>query len=190
MLKSLWNIPAIKSRYTTQNIKLSMKDFFSKCDQICRKLRIWSHLLKKYLLENSIFLFSDLSLCCKGCYHQRSYLKSFSSLMNKLNIRGPSIDPWPEYNGLSMNGLLSIWALQCTILVHFFSMFHSCPFFMLNFFPRCAFFMLNHFPCCTLFMLHFGRVELFPCCTLLVAFFHIAISCVALFTYCTFFMLQ
>ena len=29
-------------------------DFFSKCDQICRKLRIRSHLLKKFLIENCI----------------------------------------------------------------------------------------------------------------------------------------
>ena len=32
-----------------------MKDFFSKCDQIDRKLRIWSHLLQKSLMENFIF---------------------------------------------------------------------------------------------------------------------------------------
>ena len=30
-------------------------DFFSKCDQIRRELRIWLHLLKKYLMENFIF---------------------------------------------------------------------------------------------------------------------------------------
>ena len=36
-----------------------IKDFFSKSDQIRRKLRIWSHLLKKSLLENFIFLCSD-----------------------------------------------------------------------------------------------------------------------------------
>ena len=29
--------------------------FFNKCDQIPRKRRIWSHLLKKSLMENSIF---------------------------------------------------------------------------------------------------------------------------------------
>ena len=40
---------------TAQIIKFSMKDFFSKCDQIRRKLRIWSHLLKKSLMENFIF---------------------------------------------------------------------------------------------------------------------------------------
>ena len=33
-----------------------MKDFFSKCDQICSFLRIWSHLLKKSLMENFIFV--------------------------------------------------------------------------------------------------------------------------------------
>ena len=32
-----------------------MKDFFSKCDQIRSFLRIWSHLLKKSLMENFIF---------------------------------------------------------------------------------------------------------------------------------------
>ena len=38
-----------------KKMKFSMKDFFSKCDQIRRKLRIWSHLLKKSLKENFIF---------------------------------------------------------------------------------------------------------------------------------------
>ena len=32
----------------------SIKDFFSKCDQICRKLP-WSHLLKKSLMKNFVF---------------------------------------------------------------------------------------------------------------------------------------
>ena len=41
--------------YTAQKMKFSIKDFFSKCDQILRKLRIWSHLLKKSLMENFIF---------------------------------------------------------------------------------------------------------------------------------------
>ena len=38
-----------------KKIKISIKDFFSECDQIRRKLRIWSHLLKKSLMENFIF---------------------------------------------------------------------------------------------------------------------------------------
>ena len=40
---------------TAKKLKFSRKDFFSKCDQIRRKLRIWSYLLKKSLMENFFF---------------------------------------------------------------------------------------------------------------------------------------
>ena len=40
---------------TAQKMKFFITDFFSKCDQIRRKLRIWSHLLKKSLIKNFIF---------------------------------------------------------------------------------------------------------------------------------------
>ena len=43
-------------------MKISVKDFFSKCYQICWKLRIWSHLLKKSLMENFFFLCSVTSI--------------------------------------------------------------------------------------------------------------------------------
>ena len=43
----------IKRIYTAQ--KFSIKDFFSKYEQICRKLQIWSNLLKNSLMENFIF---------------------------------------------------------------------------------------------------------------------------------------
>ena len=36
-------------------MEFSIKDFFTKCDQILSFLRIWSHLLKKSLMENFIF---------------------------------------------------------------------------------------------------------------------------------------
>ena len=39
-----------------KKMKFSIKDFFSKWDQIRRKLRIWSHSLKKSLIENFIFV--------------------------------------------------------------------------------------------------------------------------------------
>ena len=41
--------------FTVQKIKFSIKDFFSKCDQIRSFLRTWSHLLKKSLMENFTF---------------------------------------------------------------------------------------------------------------------------------------
>ena len=40
---------------TAQKMKFSIKDFFSKCDQIRSFLRILPHLLKKSLMENFIF---------------------------------------------------------------------------------------------------------------------------------------
>ena len=41
--------------FAAQKMKFSISDFFGKCDQIRRKLRIWSHLLKKSVVENFIF---------------------------------------------------------------------------------------------------------------------------------------
>ena len=45
----------MQDQFTAQKMKLSIKDFFSKCDQIRKKLRIWTHLLKISLMENFIF---------------------------------------------------------------------------------------------------------------------------------------
>ena len=51
-----------------KKMKFSIKDFFSKCDQIHRKLRIWSHLLAKSLMENFIFcvVFFQTSVIPRG----------------------------------------------------------------------------------------------------------------------------
>ena len=45
-----------------KEMKFSIKDCFSKCDQIGSFLRIWSHLLKKSLMENFIFCAVCLNL--------------------------------------------------------------------------------------------------------------------------------
>ena len=45
---------------TAQKMKFSIKDSFSKCDQIRKKLRIWSHLLKKSLMENLIICAAEV----------------------------------------------------------------------------------------------------------------------------------
>ena len=60
---------------TAQKMESSIKDFFSKCDQIRRKLRIWSYLLKKSLMESFIFC-----LVRKQEYHQPN-LWHFNSVM-------------------------------------------------------------------------------------------------------------
>ena len=46
-----------------QKMKFFIKNFFGKCDQIRRKLRIWSHLLKKSLIETSFFVHCPLHCC-------------------------------------------------------------------------------------------------------------------------------
>ena len=45
----------IFSTITAQKMRFSIKDFFIKCEEILRKPRICSHLLKKSLMENFIF---------------------------------------------------------------------------------------------------------------------------------------
>ena len=46
---------AQKYFFNAQKMKFFIKDFFSKYDQIRSFLWIWSHLLKKSLMENFIF---------------------------------------------------------------------------------------------------------------------------------------
>ena len=50
----------IVQKITTQKIKLSIKDCFSKCEQIRRN---GSHLLKKFLIENFIFCAMNEVFC-------------------------------------------------------------------------------------------------------------------------------
>ena len=40
------------NKNTTQKMKVSIKDFFTACDQICSLLQVWSHLPKKCFMEN------------------------------------------------------------------------------------------------------------------------------------------
>ena len=50
-----------KAISTAQKMKFSIKDFFSKCDKIRSFLRIWSHALKKSVMENFISLCSAVT---------------------------------------------------------------------------------------------------------------------------------
>ena len=71
-------------------MKFSIKDFFSKCDQICSFLRIWSHLLKKSLIENFIF-YAVLKQTCSSKFHQKYFLVTSTlgkPLVEKVYIKG------------------------------------------------------------------------------------------------------
>ena len=82
--KSAVNVSRLKSlnQCTTQKMKFSIKDFFSKCDQIRSYLWIWSHLLKKSLMENFIF--------CAVMFATQIFLNYFGikSLFSVVNLRG------------------------------------------------------------------------------------------------------
>ena len=62
---------------TAQKMKFSIKDFFSKCDQICNLLRIWSHLLNKSLTENFIFCSVQENICNYLC-DRKNYIHQTS----------------------------------------------------------------------------------------------------------------
>ena len=61
--------------HTAQEVRFSIKDFFTTCDQIRSFLRIWSYLLKKPLMENFHFLCSD----------------------NQLKVNDKLVGEWQEY---------------------------------------------------------------------------------------------
>ena len=52
--------------HCTKRMKFFIQDFFSKNDQIHRKLQIWSHLPIKSLMENFIFLCSVSNISDEG----------------------------------------------------------------------------------------------------------------------------
>ena len=61
---------------------IRVKYFFSKCGQICRKPRIWSHALKKSLIENFIFsavfledILMEMVMHCAIWYHLYNFKK-------------------------------------------------------------------------------------------------------------------
>ena len=69
----------VQDMTTTQKMKFFVKDFLSKCDQIHRKLWIWSHLLKKSLMEDFIF-------CARDDLVNPKTLINFTSMKESLSI--------------------------------------------------------------------------------------------------------
>ena len=51
-----WRMRHLRTSHYTKKMKFSIKNFSSKCDQICSFPRIWSHLPDKSLTETSFFV--------------------------------------------------------------------------------------------------------------------------------------
>ena len=79
---------------TAQKMKFSIKNFFSKCDQIRRKLQIWSHLLKKSLMENLFFCGVHLFQFQEDLRQERTINDSFTGWLGRLGtLEAPQRDP-------------------------------------------------------------------------------------------------
>ena len=86
-------------KYAPQKLKFSMKDLFSKSDQIRRKLRSWSHLLKKSLIENFFFC-SVLYYASRKATSQQLFNK-YTPRFQPLIIKVISIIIWHGDNRLN-----------------------------------------------------------------------------------------
>ena len=80
-------------------MKYSIKDFFSKCDEIHSFLQIWSHLLKKSVMENFIFL------CCE---REVVYVKSCAIFYNCHNAKSFLILDFPLWNNYLLKQIMEI----------------------------------------------------------------------------------
>ena len=84
-LSRVSNMIDVKIKLALQKTKYSINDFFGKCDKIRSFLRIWSHLMKKSLMDKFIFyavILSGKSVILsynkgKNSYHyQQPYLST------------------------------------------------------------------------------------------------------------------
>ena len=60
---------------TAHKMKFSVKDFFSKCDQIRKFLQTWSLVLKKSLMENFIFVQCGVNWTSYHIWYHISHIK-------------------------------------------------------------------------------------------------------------------
>ena len=86
-------------------MKFSIKDFVSKCDQICSFLQILSHLKKKSLMKNFIFCAVCLAFLYKNKF---TNLKFLARIWRVTFYRKNSIKPsWIYSSALVRPGLTS-----------------------------------------------------------------------------------
>ena len=75
---------------TAQKMKFSIKNFFSKCDQFRRKLWIWSHLLRKSIMENFIFCVVEHLWAFASERHWLTNFGQYSYFVALKSIKTPS----------------------------------------------------------------------------------------------------
>ena len=76
---------------TAQKIRFSIKNFFSKCDQIHSLLLIWSHLLKKSFIEN--FILVQCGFCRNELAPNTKLNLKYEKLSSNLDVCSTSTRP-------------------------------------------------------------------------------------------------
>ena len=108
-------------------MKFSMKDFFSKCDQMFKRLRIWSHLLKKSLIQN--FIFGAVKVKCSGVDLFSFFLDSRSLFVLYAYVSIESIDYF-LFSSFKLKTILVISSLKTLC----FSLLNLCFVFRISIF--------------------------------------------------------
>ena len=75
-------------------MKFFMKDFYIKCDQICRKLQIWSHLPKESLMKNFFFLQCNLNYIPLKPIHKIFLIQLLFGLASYILVNGVTRTQW------------------------------------------------------------------------------------------------
>ena len=71
-------------KHGTKN-EIFIKDFFIKFDQICRNLRMWSHLLKKSLMEN--FIVCAMKDVSSNMNHDFGFIGKYNEFLAEYTIK-------------------------------------------------------------------------------------------------------
>ena len=79
-------------RFRVKKIKVSIKDFFRKCDQICRKVRFWLRFMKKSIMKNS---FSVQYLWPLALHNLLDFLQEQKVLQPNV-LQSHAVYPWPS----------------------------------------------------------------------------------------------
>ena len=103
-------------------MKFHVKDFFSKCDQIRNFLWIWSHLLKKSLMENFMFCTVNHVVFPAFLSHICSYLTSVCVFVCEKFLIDAFLDSLCSgyhYRKVSMNKVRTylLWSFQIMLVV-------------------------------------------------------------------------
>ena len=103
-------------------MKFSIEDFFSKWDQIRKNLRIWSHLLKKSLMEDFIF-------CVVLIQQQRSGIFQ-GNITAKVDIgSNQTTKGLFDKNNQQLISIFTIISLSSVVRISPLQMFGTGPFF-------------------------------------------------------------